>query len=426
MSNKFSRKFFQGEFAKVLLRFASSQVISNVLRLASGFIVVSLINPEEYGIFTAAGIYLGYLGLGHFGIINGLGREYPYLLGANNKERALELRSTAFLATAVISVLSFLFYLTIASYHFLVGNNELALVLSCYSIIGAFHLLNTQFLPTLYRTNSDFDVLSKINLLTGFLSLFSVVLVWFYDFYGLLLRTSLIALIQFIWLKQKLAIPLKISFNLNFQDLKALLKVGIPIFIVGQIGPLWITISNNVLINNLGTTQFGLFALSTIVLTSFSIIPRSFSQVIYPRMATMYGANNTIVHIVTSNLKVAFFQFFIVLFIAILASLLLPILVTTFLPKYLGGVEAAQWMLFVPVVYSLGVMNNIFNAVKKMKEYTLSLFIGAIMGITYLIVNVFYFENKDLVLFPKGLIIGGAVQQTLSAIFIVRMSRQKR
>jgi len=58
--------------------------------MLSGFLVVSLIDPELYGQFTGIGVYTGYILLGHGGIINGLGRELPYELGRGNDNYARE------------------------------------------------------------------------------------------------------------------------------------------------------------------------------------------------------------------------------------------------------------------------------------------------------------------------------------------------
>lgn len=81
------------DFCKVLLRFVSSQVISNFMRLIAGFFVVSMLDPEQYGRFTGVGIYLGYFALGHVGVINGLGRELPYQLGKGTDEYGRQLAS---------------------------------------------------------------------------------------------------------------------------------------------------------------------------------------------------------------------------------------------------------------------------------------------------------------------------------------------
>jgi len=48
-----------GEFGKVLMRFASSQLLSNFLRMLAGFIVVRMVAPETYGQFAGIGVFLG-------------------------------------------------------------------------------------------------------------------------------------------------------------------------------------------------------------------------------------------------------------------------------------------------------------------------------------------------------------------------------
>ena len=73
-----------GTFGEVLIKFASAQVISNFLRLISGLLVVRLLDPSLYGQYTGVGVFLGYILLGHGGIINGLGRELPFELGKGN------------------------------------------------------------------------------------------------------------------------------------------------------------------------------------------------------------------------------------------------------------------------------------------------------------------------------------------------------
>ncbi|MDZ7846854.1 MAG: hypothetical protein U5L96_08820 [Owenweeksia sp.] len=57
-----------------------------------------------------------------------------------------------------------------------------------YTVMGGFHLLRKQFLPVLYRTNKDFDSLSRQNILTGIGNLLTVVLVWIFGVYGLIAR----------------------------------------------------------------------------------------------------------------------------------------------------------------------------------------------------------------------------------------------
>ena len=405
-------------FGEVLLRFASSQIISNFLRIIAGFLVVRMIDPADYGLFTGVGIYLGYFALGHLGVINGLGREFPFQLGRGNDAYGRRLANSAFAITSLIGLVSAAAYLSLSIYHFVVNNNLLGSVFLSYVIVAGLNLFNTQLLPVLYRTSSDFDKLSKLNITFGFWNLLSVLLVLMFGFVGLLLRGIALALIQFYLLFKNKPYPLSLKIIKN--DVLHLFKTGLPIYMIGQVGPLWSTIINNIIIAMGGARYFGLYALAHIVQTSMSIIPQSFGQVIYPRMAVMYGKGHTPHEIIRLNIKPLFFQFFVMLTIAVVGVFILPYIIPYLLPKYTDGIGPAQWIMFVSVVSSFGAINNIFNVTKQQKYYFIALISGALIGTAYI-----YFRlagaEFNLMVFPQGFIIGTLVQQVIGIFFAFRL-----
>ena len=96
------RNYKFSSFGKVLIRFASSQIISHFLRIISGFLVIRTLDPETYGTFTGVGIYLGYFALGHIGVINGLGREFPYQPGKGNEDYGRQLANTTMVVSSFV------------------------------------------------------------------------------------------------------------------------------------------------------------------------------------------------------------------------------------------------------------------------------------------------------------------------------------
>lgn len=406
-------------FGKVLLKFGTTQAIANFLRIISGFLVVRLLEPELYGQFSGIGVYLGYFALLQLGMINGLSREFPYFKGKGEEEYSKQLANTSFVVTSLIGVITALVFLSFSIYSFANNDHQLALVYLTYGIIGGLDLFIHQFLVALYRTSSDFGKLSKQNIIVGVWNLLSVAFVWFYGFYGLLLRGVFLAGVQFILLYKHKPYPL--LFNLHFGDLKLLLKTGFPIFILGQINPLWSTIVNNIIFSFGGARYFGLYALANIVQTSMNIVPKSFSQVIYPRMSIMYGQGKTPQQIIRLNAKPLFFQFFVMLGIAVSGAIAMPYIVPYLLPKYADGIEAAQWIMFVPVILSFGAINNIFNVIKKQKYFYLSMFTGAILGTAIIYYKMKTMVDFDLLIFPQGMILGKLVQQLMSLFFALRL-----
>ena len=149
-------------FNQIILKFAGAQGISNILRVLAGFLVVKIIAPEVYGSFTGPGIYLTYFLLLQMGINNGLSRELPYQLGSGNIRGAEEFASVGLFINSIISALTFIVFSIVAFTMFTSGNSTGALIYGTYSIVSLFNLLNKSYLPVLYRTNSDFDKLTKI------------------------------------------------------------------------------------------------------------------------------------------------------------------------------------------------------------------------------------------------------------------------
>lgn len=406
-----------GDFGKVLVKFASAQVIYNVLRLIAGFLVVRIIAPEIYGLFSGVGVFLGYVMMGHIGTLNGLGRELPFQLGKGNDKLVNDYANTGYWISIFIGFIAFLLFsfLAIKSYFYMHDFN-LMLVYATYAIIAFFHITNNAYLPVLYRTNSDFELLSKINIISAIVNIITVLLVYHFAFYGLLGRAVILIIIRFLLLYHFR--PLKIKPKIDLNSFKVLLKVGLPIYAVGQVRPLWATIQNNILFSVGGALQFGYYALVNIINGAIGVIPVAFNQVVYPRMAIQSGKGLGKNEILSQVKKPTFFQFVLLLSVAIIGAIVLPYIIPLILPKYSHGIEAAQWAFFIPVIQSLGLVNNYYNVIKKQKYYLISLIIGALIGLGYVLLML-HFNEFDLVYFPQGIIMGSLVQITLSVYFLL-------
>jgi|GEM_PF-1569500 len=410
-----SGKLHIGDFGKVLIRFASSQIVSNFLGIVAGFLVVSMIEPSLYGQFTGVGVYMGYILLGHGGILNGLNRELPYELGRNNDAYAREMASSVYVLSSLLSGLAALIFLVFSLIHFMNGDTLTGIIYLAYVVIGGLYLMNKQFLVSLYRTNNDFNALSKQYVYVGIGNLLSVILVYFFDMYGLIARGVLLALLEYVLLmKHK---PYRLSFTVQFGHYIKLFKTGFPIYLVGMVNHLWTTIMNNMIFAFGGALNYGLYALSNIIQGVAGAVPTAFGQVVYPRMSIMLGEGKSVSEILKANIKPLYFQFVTMLVIAVSGAILLPVIIPFLLPKYTGGIEAAQWMLFVPVVQSFGALNNIYNVIKKQTWYFISLLTGAAVGslFVYLTAQTTGFELET---FPKGLLIGTTIQQVMSLLFL--------
>jgi len=342
----------------------------------------------------------------------------PYALGRGNEVEARSMASSVFFLSILISLLAGGTYFIFALIHLVQGNQLLGLIFLGYTIIGGLQLLNKQFLPVLYRTNNDFDSLSKQKIVIGLVNLSTVLLVWWLEIFGLIIRAAGLAILEYILLlKNK---PYKLSLKRNLGHYNYLFKTGLPIFAVGHVNLIWTTVLNNFILFVGGPLNYGLYGISNIVQSAIGVIPSAFGQVIYPRMAIMLGEGKKVSYILKTNIKPLFFQFSVMLVVAVICAMLLPFVIPIILPKYIEGIAAAQWMIFVPVVNSFGALNNIYNVVKRQKWYFVSLSLGAIIGSLYIVWQVDHY-GFHLEVFPQGIILGESLQQILAICFLQRL-----
>ncbi len=416
--NNLTNKFRFSTFGKVLIKFTSGQIIYNGLRMVSGFIVIRLIAPEIYGLFSGVAVFLGYVMLGHFGVINGLGREIPFQLGRKNIVLINDLAALGLWLSYAVGIMSSTIFTIFFISKVLNGSPEEVAIFGTYTIISFFQVMNKAYLPVLYRTSDEFVKLTRINISLALVDILSIILVWKFGLLGLCIRALILVISEFGLLYSYR--PIKVAPSWNYNQLKLLLKTGLPIFIVGQIRPLWTTITRNLIFSLGGPLQFGYYALASMVNGALGIIPNSIGSVMYPRMSIQYGEGKPVDIIIKSVIKPTLLLFVTLLIAAFGIYFLLPVVVPRLLPKYVNGIEVAQWFAFLPVVVSLGLVNNIYNVLKQQKWYFVSLITGAILGLGYTVFMVWY-KTFNLVYFAQGMMIGVAIQIVLSILFLKKL-----
>ncbi|WP_183876025.1 oligosaccharide flippase family protein [Pedobacter sp. AK017] len=406
------------EFGRVLLGFASSQLIGNLLKMIAGFIIVKLVSPDIYGRFTGHGIFLGYLSLVHFGVLNGLNRELPVEQGRGNSTKVKDLASVSLWLCNVISIPASIVLFVLSIYGFYKADLNASMLNFTYAFAAFFIMYNKFYLPILYRSNRDFSKLTKITLYSSTINIVSVILVFVSaDIKGLCLRLILINIVEFLLLYY--FSPLKVKAKWSYIDFIQLIKTGFPIFIVGNIVPLWDTIKNTIIFSLGGAVQFGFFALANVINNAVGIIPDSFSHVMYPKMAIAYGEGKSKLFVLKMNYKPMILLLTISVIFSIVGFALLPTIVKMFLPKYIPGIDVALWALFVPLVTSFSLINNYFNIYQLQRLYLMGILAGVGAGGLY-IFTVNYIYGFNLEMFIQSLIFGMVVQNIICWIFIFK------
>lgn len=401
--------------ASMIVGLSGAQLYGNAIRLVSGFIIAKLLLPEMLGVFNGFALILGYLIVAQLGIMNALNRELPYLIGKGQRDTALKYASTAQWWEIFLSIISFVVLFSISIYYFYNKNYIYAAGLITFAIAAVYQFYGVNYLQILYRTNGDFNKLSLNSIIVSSVGLIGVLFVWKWAFWGLCLRYIINNLVELLLLWKWKPITVKPIFDkLIF---KQLMQIGLPIFFVGIIFSLWGTLHDTLLLKIGGTKNLGIYALTTMILGSLSIVTNTINQVIYPKLSLLYGQGKTTLELY--KIPFAPLKVYLLLIIPIVVVLyfVIPYLVHSLLPQYNEGINVAQWSLLLLIINGFSVYNLMFNVIKRQKDYFVSIAVGIIVFVVFLLLLNMNWGFK-LIYFPIAMIAGRIIQLVIAYLFL--------
>jgi len=177
--------------------------------------------------------------------------------------------------------------------------------------------------------------------------------------------------------------------SFSFARWVSLVRVGLPIMLVGVAFTLMHTVDRLVVLGALGVNRLGVYTPALTVFGALFVLPGIVSNIVYPHMAMLYGEQMSIRalgHTVRTLLVV---NYAVTIPVALMLGALFHILVIpTFLPEYLDSRAPMLLLLgtalFLPLGASFG---DFFNVVGAQKLYMRNTLIGAV---TNLILSVFF------------------------------------
>ena len=282
------------------------------------------------------------------------------------------------------------------------GQWDLAAGWSTHAVLAFFFFFSTTYLQITFRTHSDFARLSTVKVLCAGSGVLLVSAVWTFDYYGLCLRALSIELfaLALLWHWR----PVRVVPRWAFADLLHLLKIGAPIFAAGMAYSWWTVLMNTLIVSLLGTEGFGLFTVALMSQQALAVLPMALMQITYPRLSEMFGRDNEVPPLIHAALKPTLLLTLCMIPICALAWILLPPVTELLLPKYIGGVRAAQWAVLIPALSSLEVVNNVFVSTGNLKPYFLAIVAGVFSsGVAlFLLIS----DGPSLEEFPQAMIVG--------------------
>jgi len=216
--------------------FTVSRLACSAISIVGGLLTVRLVAPATLGFFNTASLGQGYLSWLQMGIFNGLNRELPYFYGKGDPEKAHEMAATAQFWSLLLGGLTFTGFAAAGAVSLFFGKHWLGAALFANAVL-AFTSFYNGYLNITFRTKHDFVKLAIIDFSVSIFALGLLALVWAWDFYGVCLRFSLIALASLLLLF--IFRPVRVSPSWSVANFRHLIVTGIPIYVVGQVFVWW-------------------------------------------------------------------------------------------------------------------------------------------------------------------------------------------
>jgi O-antigen/teichoic acid export membrane protein len=404
---------------------ATGNVLSSVLRTVGGVLQARFVTVPMMGLFCTLNLVLEYGLMAQLGVFNGLNRELPYFSGKGDHRRINELAATAQAWGIVVSSLVALGMLPLAVWYAVCGDMWRTVGWTFNVLFTFFCFYSSQpisYLQVTYRTGHDFAHLAFVGVVQNALGLVLVLLVVWFNFYGMCLRSLITAAVAAYLLHHWR--PVRVGPKWNTAHLKHLMIIGLPIYGVGLLYYWWtLLLSKTLVVAYLGESGLGLYYVVITAVGMIELLPAAVSQVVYPRMAEHYGRTGTLRAIVRMAVKP----------ILLTAVGMIPIIATAWwlvepamrwvLPQYVDAVPAIRWGLLVPFVSSFAPVNLMFNVVRRQELYAAAILIGmaAYGGCLWWLLR----GGVTLVRFPQAMLIGQVVFMLCSYAFVAYLVRRE-
>ena len=356
----------RGEF----ILYAGSTATMQASKLITTLLVAKMLGPTTTGWWNSIQPFLVYGVMLHFGVLNGMNRDVPYLTGKGQAERAEYIRRVSW-GIALLSA-GFSCVLVVAASLF-VRDNPLASgalqMLGIALIFQQWYLYKSMLLASAIR----FKLLSIQQMSQAALFPFlSLSLAYFWGLNGFILGQAIVNLLVcalMTWLSHYDLRPI-----FDWKEARRLAGVGFPIMTAGFSYDLLRSLDRWVILFFLGPVQVGYYTLSILALQAVTLLPGVVTSQFYPRMSKRFGESDSYEAILPLINKSLLGVAGLVLPFGLVVMLFVRSFTLHFMPQYVQGISAALIVTFGVTVSGplAGVSATFLNAVGKARWYMLA------------------------------------------------------
>ena len=279
----------QGEQSTIIreaVAFSASTYIFQFISLIRGLVIIQVLSPSLYGIWSILRTFLqssSYLG---FGSYQAMVREVPYYEGQGKPELGLRVKQNTLTWCLLVSLLA---GMATWAFSFTASATDFSLEIRLSALV---FILNAVYIYITFQLKSEREIflLSRVYLIYAVLNtVFGLALIFAFGITGLLAGMALSSSVIIIGLARTRHFSLKLQ--LQKETMVKLIGTGFPIMLVAATTYLMTSIDKLVIFIMLGSVETGYFSLASFFSEIINYLPYAITTVLLPRMVFQLGQN---------------------------------------------------------------------------------------------------------------------------------------
>jgi len=388
---------------------------SSICTMIIGFLNMRWLGPELLGIWQSMTILNSYLPFLQLGIQSGLNLELPIMLGGKKESKAFKLIATSY--GFAISLAVFLFVASCITIIIMLYKNVDIKILLSFSVVmlTAIEFCFRYHFIARYRSANAFNRLTKIYWINCVLISFLAVLIFKFQFYGLLLYHAILytvdTILMYLWAPYR---EVKPKFHKGYFSF--LFKRGIVMLGVNQIKGVIESLPRLILLKLGGIIVVGLFNPALSILSVMNLVPNQLVQFLQPQMGYRYGQTKKAKELWPLIKKISILAPLCIFPFALIAWLVIPYVLEFIFPKYIDSLIPIRIMLIGSMFCTTYISRNFLLTIKAYKHTFTLYLIDAICFILIPIVLIKLLHVNILISLALGLTISYIITYFINII----------
>jgi O-antigen/teichoic acid export membrane protein len=236
-----------------------------------------------------------------------------------------------------------------------------------------------QHFETLIRARQDFKASARYTFYDNILNLVCAVSMIFIGYAGMVIKNANTYVFGYLYRYRYSLKKYGVKNHFYKEEFVDLVKVGLPIVLAGYLNSLNVVADRSVIALNLNAQSVGIYSISNLIMVGFQTLPTAISMLIYPRAAHLYGQTNSLKSLRKFIYIALIVNVAAILPFAVFGYFYVDKVIAAFLPKYVGGIDAAKIACLSSISLAYIGCNIVFLVTKKNSIYIIGLFITFVL-----------------------------------------------